>query len=473
MQSIKESAPKKRTEPAAANRQLAPGYSGISLSPPFQKKPNETGLPDQLKDGVESLSGYSMDDVNVHYNSSKPAQLNAHAYAQGTDIHVGPGQEKHLPHEAWHVVQQKQGRVKPTRQLKGKVNINDDTVLEKEADVMGTKASSSSGYKNLNKVEFTASDSTIQRFLKKEEIEITDYKANEIKIFLIQILKDIIECPDPKVEREKQALEKWDQFQNFAERAKAIKEDPIGELTKEVAKKYWDSLQPLEKAELVAQATSQVAKGLVLLLKKILLPAFGGSEGSVASGQSLVDFSFEDLGSIGLKNDDLNLLYGFLKARYEFNKQKKEAKEEVEKGKGYFKEKAQKVIGKVGKGVGSREAEKERDKLKEKHRDLILALQNKYEELNKDVKTHKNVESRYDELFNLFHPLLNNVKTQPLAYIVLSKGDLTGDDRTKLKKQAILYLTLLESAKINIPLTENIGNYIDSSINTVKGVFGK
>lgn len=35
-------------------------------------------------------------------------------YSQGTDIHIGPGQEKHLPHEAWHVVQQKQGRVKPT-----------------------------------------------------------------------------------------------------------------------------------------------------------------------------------------------------------------------------------------------------------------------------------------------------------------------------------------------------------------------
>jgi hypothetical protein len=62
------------------------------------------------------------------------------AYAQGTDIHLGPGQEKHLPHEAWHVVQQKQGRVKPTMQLKGKVNINDDAGLEKEADVMGAEA---------------------------------------------------------------------------------------------------------------------------------------------------------------------------------------------------------------------------------------------------------------------------------------------------------------------------------------------
>ncbi|WP_218043744.1 eCIS core domain-containing protein [Flavobacterium gawalongense] len=71
----------------------------------IQKKENNTGLPDNLKAGIENLSDYSMNDVKVHYNSDKPDQLQAHAYAQGTDIHVAPGQEKHLPHEAWHVVQ--------------------------------------------------------------------------------------------------------------------------------------------------------------------------------------------------------------------------------------------------------------------------------------------------------------------------------------------------------------------------------
>ena len=88
------------------------------LAQPPDEKPNNTGLPDNLKAGVESLSGLSLDNVKVHYNSSEPAQLNAHAYAQGTDIHLASGQEKHLPHEAWHVVQQKQGRVQPTVQMK-------------------------------------------------------------------------------------------------------------------------------------------------------------------------------------------------------------------------------------------------------------------------------------------------------------------------------------------------------------------
>jgi hypothetical protein len=105
-----------------------------------KRRPNRTGLPDQLKSGIEELSGMSMDDVKVHYNSAQPAQLNALAYAQGSDIHVAPGQEQHLPHEAWHVVQQAQGRVQPTMQMKDAVPVNDDAGLEHEADVMGARA---------------------------------------------------------------------------------------------------------------------------------------------------------------------------------------------------------------------------------------------------------------------------------------------------------------------------------------------
>lgn len=101
---------------------------------------NNTGLPNNVKSGIENLSGFSMDDVKVHYNSLEPAQMQAHAFAQGTDIHLAPGQEKHLPHEAWHVVQQKQGRVKADTQMKGQRNVNTDSGLEKEADVMGNKA---------------------------------------------------------------------------------------------------------------------------------------------------------------------------------------------------------------------------------------------------------------------------------------------------------------------------------------------
>lgn len=106
---------------------------------PVQQK-NETGMPDRLKAGIEDLSGFAMDDVRVHYNSDKPAAVQALAYTQGKDIYVASGQERYLPHEAWHVVQQMAGHVKPTTEIGG-LPVNDNAELEHEADVMGERAS--------------------------------------------------------------------------------------------------------------------------------------------------------------------------------------------------------------------------------------------------------------------------------------------------------------------------------------------
>lgn len=144
------------------------------------QKTNRTGLPNDLKSGVENLSGYSMDDVNVHYNSSKPAQLNAHAYAQGTDIHLATGQEKHLPHEAWHIVQQKQGRVKSTMQMKGGAHVNDDVRLEKEADVMGAKSLNTKDGLGNNILNFKGAQSNFVQLMKNKLVKYStsDYAAD-------------------------------------------------------------------------------------------------------------------------------------------------------------------------------------------------------------------------------------------------------------------------------------------------------
>ena len=96
-------------------------------------------LPAGLRNGLEHLSRFDLSTVQVHYNSPEPARIGAHAFAQGQNIHIAPNQERHLPHEAWHTVQQMQGRVQPTTQMKG-VSINSDDELEREADVMGAKA---------------------------------------------------------------------------------------------------------------------------------------------------------------------------------------------------------------------------------------------------------------------------------------------------------------------------------------------
>jgi hypothetical protein len=105
-----------------------------------RRSKNETGLPDGVKAGVERLSGHSLDDVRVRYNSPSPLRFGAFAYTNGSNIDVGPGQEEHVAHEAWHVVQQLQGRVRPTVRA-GDISLNMDDQLEREADEMGAKAS--------------------------------------------------------------------------------------------------------------------------------------------------------------------------------------------------------------------------------------------------------------------------------------------------------------------------------------------
>ena len=119
---------------ASARAASSPRHGLAPVSPRHTLAP-ANGLPEPLKTNIEAMSGLAMDDVRVHRNSSEPAALGALAFTQGTEIHLGATQEQHLPHEAWHVVQQKQGRVTATRQLKG-VAINDDAALEREADTM-------------------------------------------------------------------------------------------------------------------------------------------------------------------------------------------------------------------------------------------------------------------------------------------------------------------------------------------------
>lgn len=108
-----------------------PGKS--SPSTVSRKSINKTGIPDSLKAQLETKSGYSFDDVQVHYNSVKPAQFQALAYTQGNEVHIAPGQERHLKHELAHVIQQKQGIVKPTAWMNGQP-VNDDASLEREAN---------------------------------------------------------------------------------------------------------------------------------------------------------------------------------------------------------------------------------------------------------------------------------------------------------------------------------------------------
>lgn len=96
-------------------------------------------LPSRLRRGVHRLSGLDLTAVQVHYDSPSPARLGVQAFTRGAHIHLGPGAEEHLPHEAWHVVQQRLGRVQPHARLAG-LPVAVDSALEHEADVMGDRA---------------------------------------------------------------------------------------------------------------------------------------------------------------------------------------------------------------------------------------------------------------------------------------------------------------------------------------------
>lgn len=104
-------------------------------------KVNQTGIPRQTKAKFETLSGRSFDDVQVHYNSNKPAKLGALAYTYGTHVYLAPGQSQHLDHELAHVLQQKAGLVRPTAQMRG-LPVNTSPELERSADQISRAANS-------------------------------------------------------------------------------------------------------------------------------------------------------------------------------------------------------------------------------------------------------------------------------------------------------------------------------------------
>lgn len=93
-----------------------------------------TGIPGAVQARFEAVSGLSFEDVRVHYNSSRPAQLGAHAYTRGNQVYIGPGQERHLEHELGHVIQQKLGIVKADGYING-LPVNRDPRLERAADM--------------------------------------------------------------------------------------------------------------------------------------------------------------------------------------------------------------------------------------------------------------------------------------------------------------------------------------------------
>lgn len=137
-------APFQFKEEEEESMQLKEGYGSETQS---SQQSTPTQLPEAVQTKMESTMGADFSGVNVHKESEKATSMGALAFAQGNDVHFAPGQynpqtqsgQELIGHELAHVVQQKEGRVSSTTQMKGQ-NVNDDPVLEREADEMGNAA---------------------------------------------------------------------------------------------------------------------------------------------------------------------------------------------------------------------------------------------------------------------------------------------------------------------------------------------
>lgn len=152
--------------PAIPNSVMIELFNSQQHNSPNADAPNKTGLPDALKERFERRFGLSLDDVRVHRNSDKPAELDSAAYARGNEIHLGPGQEQHLEHELRHVVQQKAGLVRATGSVHGEP-VNDDTGLEQAADDILTQFSQ----KEMSKIHSVSNNDNLNQKWKKNILE--------------------------------------------------------------------------------------------------------------------------------------------------------------------------------------------------------------------------------------------------------------------------------------------------------------
>ncbi|SFB53364.1 eCIS core domain-containing protein [Algoriphagus aquimarinus] len=391
----------------------------ISSSPsevqdPIQKKKNDTGLPDGLKSGIENLSGYGLDDVNVHRNSTKPAQLNAHAFAQGTDIHLAPGQEQHLPHEAWHVVQQKQGRVKPTMQTKNGHSVNDDLGLESEATLMGGKALQTKS-KGDTKIK-TGVSSQVSQLVKDESLRpYLDQRTIELKQKTREILQVMGTLgQDWEKNYGKQGKDK------ASEKVKGLLEgettDYSAEIKKAALRELWSRLTPEEKLQMASEAAKMSGSALSSLLsngwtaiqelvqssnsepsaKKEKQPREKSSqeepkrkEKQVESSKSESGSNFPKLGSAGFLNDlEPEDIYRLYKAR-------KKVLDEIAKAKSKVTDTAGELGGFVGEEVGKFMDERDFEKRMLGQKNAFLVAGKRLELLKEAIADNED-SSRYE-----------------------------------------------------------------------------
>ncbi len=416
---------------------IADSYSSRT-QPLIQKKENHTGLPYSLKTGLESLSGYSMEDVKVHYNSNKPAQLNAHAYAQGTDIHVASGKENYLAHEAWHVVQQKQGRVRPIMQLKGGLTANNSPLLEKEADVMGVKALQNKAITS-TAIQQRSVGQIVQRVNDKSKRKETDVRMDQLKSEVVVILKVMKELGE---DWEKKYGEKGKE--KAVEKVKGVmsgeETDYSAEIRRAALKELWSNLSTEEKLEMASEAASLGGQALKAVISNgwDLISSSESSDSQKSAGSKSKKKEKEEpkrskessgsgisLGSVDflseLTLDDLNTMYEVYKVRKRVLGEIAEAKAKIEQKAGEFGEE-------VGAAIGSLRDEVDFNKRMKARKQEFLVARTRYQLLEAAIKENDDLARYQEELDALNFAIMNVIHGPAMVY---RGGDLNKVTRRK------------------------------------------
>jgi hypothetical protein len=132
--------------PGARGDHRSPASVGAMFGSHLAQRPG--ALPGDLQASMGRSFDADFSAVRIH-QGGEAARLGALAYTQGTDIHFSPGQyapdtaggRQLIGHELAHVVQQANGSVTPTLQMKSAgLALNDDRGLEQEADRAGARA---------------------------------------------------------------------------------------------------------------------------------------------------------------------------------------------------------------------------------------------------------------------------------------------------------------------------------------------
>ena len=133
--------------PLQMMKEDSPLHSVSAVSPLHREfRSPLSGATGEVVELVEESLGVDLSSVQIKEDASLPVALGAKAVTQGETIHFAPGYApvsadgRHtLAHELAHVVQQRQGRVRPTGYLAGTA-VNEDPELEAEAIEWGEMA---------------------------------------------------------------------------------------------------------------------------------------------------------------------------------------------------------------------------------------------------------------------------------------------------------------------------------------------